>query len=181
MHAWSQEMQTLIAARPFPLSMIWGSARKGRDIDTRSTPPAASTASASSSLFTRLPAITGTSAAEVVPVIAVFSDSAQGKNAPAGTAPCTVGTADSCHPTPMFSASTPAATSARANSSTSSQGRDSGISSAPVIRKSSGNPGPTASRIALATSIPKRIRRSASPPHPSSRRFVTGERNWSTR
>ena len=81
----------------------------------------------------------------------------------------------------MFSASTPAATSPCANASTSSHGRDSGISSAPVIRNRTGKPSPTASRTALATSIPNRIRPSASPPQESSRLFVTGERNWSTR
>ena len=100
--------------------------------------------------MTLFPAITGTAAiaAEVaaVPVIVVLRPDAadaalipaQGTNAPAGTAPCTVGTGDSCQPTPTFSASTPAATSAAANASTSSHGRDSGISSAPVIRKSTG-------------------------------------------
>ena len=152
-----------------------------------STPPAARISSASRSRLILFPAITGTAAiAAVVAAVPVIER-------PSSALPPTArkrqperrpepsGTADSCHPTPMFNASTPAATSAAANAPTSFQGRDSGISSAPVIRKRTGNSSPTASRTAAATSTPKRIRRSASPPHESSRRFVTGERNWSTR
>ena len=148
--------------------------------------------------MTLFPAITGTAAipAEVaaVPVIASRASPslgvpltasriapAQGIQAPTGTAPCTVGAVLSCHPTPMFSASTPAATNATANASTSANGRASGISSAPVILKMTGKSGPTAARTAPASSTPKRMRPSASPPQESSRRFVAGERNWSTR
>src|ERR1700760_3769682 len=99
MHAWSQLMQTFTAPPPRPFSTIRGSARNGRDIETRSTPPPARIASASSSRLTLLPAITGTPTTEAegvgVPVIDALIPSAQGTNAPAGTTPCTVGTGDS--------------------------------------------------------------------------------------
>ena len=133
-----------------------------------------SSRSAVSMLATRLPAMTGSS-----PTAALIA-CARGKNAPSGTAPCTVGSGDSCHPTPMFSASTCSA-SAAANASTSSSVVDPGMRSSPVMRKITGNAGPTAARTDRASCTPKRRRRSASPPQSSSRRFVSGDRNWSTR
>ena len=58
--------------------------------------------SAVAMLATRLPAITGSS-----PTAALIA-SARGTNAPSGTTPWTVGTGDSCQPTPTLIASTPA-------------------------------------------------------------------------
>ncbi len=176
MQAWLQAMHGFVGRPSRALATSAASARNGRAIDTRSTADPASSACARSTPSMRLPAITATASPT-----AALTPSATDHQAPGGTAPCTVGTADSCQPMPTLIASAPAPAIARAKACASAAVVEPGIRSAPVRRKMSGNDGPTAARIARVSSTPKRMRRSGSPPQSSSRWLVSGERNWSTR
>ena len=114
--AWLQAMQVLISsARP---SMAFctknASASSGRAIDTKSASPAARIDSAISGLLIRLDAQTGTDTSALSRAVAE-------RQAPCGTWVMIVGTRASCQPMPVLSMVTPAASSACASSTTSSQ------------------------------------------------------------
>ena len=99
-------------------------------MDTKSASPSPTSASASAAVLTRLDAITGT-------LTAARTAAAHGAQAPCGTPDWTVGTRDSCHPIPTFSASAGPLASRLASATTSSTDAPPGTRSAPEIRYTS--------------------------------------------
>ena len=175
-HAWLQPMQVLISsARPCAaFATKSGSARNGRAIETRSAPPLARISSATSGVLMRLDAHTGmpTSGRSRAVVAA---------HAARGTWVRIVGTRASCQPIPVLITEAPAASTACASATVSSQVCPSGTRSSSDIRYITKKSSPRASRIRRTTSTGKRIRFSADPPHRSVRWLVRAARNWLTR
>ena len=114
--AWLQAMQVLMAAaRPLrAFSTHCGSASRGRAIETMSAAPAASTASATSGVLMRLVATSGRPTCG-------FSLAVTPAKAARGTEVAMVGTRASCQPMPVLMIVAPAASTARACATMSSQ------------------------------------------------------------
>ena len=151
--AWLQAMQVLISsARPAAaLLTSSGSARNGRAIETMSASPSASTFSATSGELMRFVVQTG------IPT-SPFSLRVTQVKAPRGTEVAMVGTRASCQPMPVLRMSTPAASSARASRTTSSQVLPSGTRSSMERRKITMKSRPTASRSRETISSGSRMR-----------------------
>ena len=128
-----------------------GSAKNGRAIDTMSAWPEASTRSATSGVLIRLLVTKG------MPTLPLSCSVTQVK-APRGTLVAIVGIRASCQPIPLLRMVTPAASSACANSITSSRveppSTRSSIDSRKMMMKSS----PTRSRTRRTISTEKRMR-----------------------
>ena len=127
--AWLQAMQVLISLlRPCAALLTnSGSARKGRAMLTMSAQPLLSTCSATSGMFRRLLVMSGI----VRPAACRSSRSflVTQVKAPRGTEVAMVGTRASCQPMPLLISVAPAASTALASNTTSSQLLPSGIRS----------------------------------------------------
>ncbi len=171
--AWLQAMQVLISsARPVAaLTTKSGSARSGRAIDTMSASPRARIASASAGSLMRLVVTSGTFTSSLIRRVT------QAK-APRGTSVAIVGIRASCQPMPVLMMFAPAASTARASATTSSQVLPPSTRSSIDRRKTTMKFGPHAARTARTISTGKRMRLSNDPPHSSVRRLVRGATNW---
>ncbi len=151
--AWLQAMQVLISsARPErAFATNAGSARSGRAIETMSASPSARTRSATSGVLIRFVVQSG------MPTWP-FSFRVTQVKAARGTEVAMVGTRASCQPMPVLRMVTPAASSARATCTTSSQLLPSGTRSSMERRKITMKSRPTASRSRETISTGRRIR-----------------------
>ncbi len=170
--AWLQAMQVLISsARPScALTTKSASARNGRAIDTMSPSPRASTSSATAGSLMRLVATSGI-------VTSPFRRLVTHAKAARGTMVAMVGTRASCQPMPVLMIVAPAASTAFASATTSSQVLPPSTRSSIDRRKMTMKSGPTASRVRRTISTGKRMRFAKAPPQSSSRRLVRGATN----
>ncbi len=170
--AWLQAMQVLIsAARPSSaLRTSSASARNGRAIETRSASPRASTASATAGSLIRLVATSGIR-------MAPRSRRVTQVKAARGTIVAMVGIRASCQPMPVFTMLAPAASTAWARATTSSQLEPSSTRSSIESRYTRIASGPRAARTRRTTSTGNRSRFSSEPPQRLVRRFVRGATN----
>ena len=152
-------MQVLISSsRPSrALFTHSGSASIGRAIDTRSASPRASTDSATSGMLMRLLVITGT-------VTTWRSRPVTDAKAARGTMVAMVGTGASCQQKCVLRMLAPAASTARASVTISSQASPPSSMSIAEMRKIRMKSGPTAARTRRTTSTGKRMRCSNGPP-----------------
>ena len=122
--AWLQAMQGAIrAACPErALATKSGSARNGRASETMSAQPSASTSSATCGVLIRFEVISGTRTSPIIRRVT----SAKARR---GTLVAMVGTRASCQPIPVLMIDAPAASTARASVTTSSQVEPSAIRS----------------------------------------------------
>ena len=169
--AWLQAMQVLISsARPaaaFRTSS--GSARNGLAIETTSASPRASTASATSGALIRLVVTSGIDTAPL-------SRRVTQVKAARGTMVAMVGIRASCQPMPVLSIVAPAASTALASATTSSQVLPPSTRSSMDSRKITMKRGPPPRAVRRTISIGSRSRCSSAPPQRSSAGWCTARR-----